>query len=104
MSHENGGEAQTPSGAKTKGDAPNQAEHPSNGLESQVIQSELQATDLEMARVLEDLIAGMIDRGVIMMTDLPKAAQDKIQARGNLRSRLGDLGDIVGDNEEIMLP
>ena len=45
-----------------------------------------------------------IDKGVIMMTDLPKAAQDKIASRGALRSKLKDLGGIVAETEEIMLP
>ena len=85
-------------------DGPLEVPRPSAELESQVIQSELQASDLEMVRVLEDLIFTLIDRGVIMMTDLPKAAQEKIHARTDLRDRLNDLGAIVGESEEILLP
>ena len=70
----------------------------------QAVQSELQATDLEMARVLEDLINTLVDKGVIMMTDLPKAAQDKIASRGTMRSKLSDLRGIVGDSDDLMLP
>ena len=73
-------------------------------LQSRAIQSELSASDREMARVLEDLVFVLIDKGVIMMTDLPKAAQEKIHARSDLRSRLGSLAAIVGEGDEILLP
>ena len=68
------------------------------------IRSELEASDLDLIRVVEDLIAVLVDKGVIMMTDLPKAAQDKIASRGALRSKLKDLGSIVAEAEDIMLP
>ncbi len=68
------------------------------------IHQELAASDLEMIRVLEDLITTLIDKRVLMMTDLPKAAQRKLSKRYALRSKLTDLGGIVGQNEEIMLP
>ncbi len=70
----------------------------------QAVRSELQATDLEMVRVVEDLISTLVDKGVIMMTDLPKAAQDKIATRGTMRSKLSDLRGIVGESDDLMLP
>jgi len=39
-----------------------------------------------------------------MMTDLPKAAQDKIASRDTMRSKLSDLRGIVGDSDDLMLP
>jgi len=71
---------------------------------SREIQSELEASDLELVRVIEDLIGVLIEKQVIMMTDLPKAAQTKLSKRFRLRSKLQDLGNIVGDPEEVMLP
>ncbi len=68
------------------------------------IQDALVASDLELVRVLEDLIGVLIDKRIIMLTDLPKAAQQKLARRYKLRSRLGDLGGIVADQEEIPLP
>ncbi|WP_020592069.1 hypothetical protein [Kiloniella laminariae] len=90
-------------------DAPEVAEFIQNVGEqveehSEVIQQELAQSDMEMIRVLEDLIATLIDKRVIMMTDLPKAAQRKLATRYSLRSKLTDLGNIVGDNDEILLP
>ncbi len=68
------------------------------------LQNVLIASDLEMVRVLEDLIAVLIDKRIIMLTDLPQAAQRKLARRYELRSRLNDLGGIVAEQEEIMLP
>ena len=68
------------------------------------LQNVLLASDLELVRVLEDLIAVLIDKRIIMLTDLPQAAQRKLARRYELRSRLNDLGGIVAEQEEIMLP
>ena len=64
----------------------------------QAVRAELRATDLEMVRVLEDLISTLVEKGVIMMTDLPKAT------RGTMRSKLSDLRGIVGEGDDLMLP
>lgn len=48
-------------------------------------QQELTETDLELVRVIEDLIDLLIDRGVITFTDLPEAAQEKLSKRQSLR-------------------
>ncbi len=72
--------------------------------DSTELQSALVASDLELVRVLEDLIAVLIDKRIIMLTDLPPAAQQKLARRYELRSRLGDLGGIVAEQEEIPLP
>ena len=75
-----------------------------NRLVSRGIQSELKASDLEMVRVIEDLVFVLIDKGVIMMTDLPREAQEKIHARSDLRVRLTALDAIVAEHEDIPLP
>lgn len=69
-----------------------------------LLKEDLAASDIDMIRVLEDLIAVLIDKRVINMTDLPAAAQKKLSRRYGLRSKLTDLGSIVGDSEELMLP
>jgi hypothetical protein len=68
------------------------------------IQNVLLASDVELVRVLEDLIAVLIDKRIIMLTDLPQAAQRKLSRRYELRSQFNDLGSIVVEQEEIMLP
>jgi len=49
--------------------------------------SALRESDLEVIRVLEDLVEVLIDRGVIQFTDLPDAAQHKLLGRRNLRQK-----------------
>lgn len=66
--------------------------------------SELKSSDLELIRVLEDLITVLIDNGIIKLTDLPLAAQKKLSQRGELRSHLDGIGDMASDTDEILLP
>ncbi|MCH8997441.1 MAG: hypothetical protein IID48_04140 [Proteobacteria bacterium] len=68
------------------------------------LQDALFVSDLALVRVLEDLITVLIDKRIIMLTDLPKAAQQKLASRYDLRSRLVDLGGIVVEHEDIPLP
>ncbi len=68
------------------------------------VQGALVDSDQGLVRVLEDLIAVLIDKRIIALTDLPEAAQQKLSHRYSLRSRLADLQGIVGDQEEILLP
>jgi len=49
---------------------------------------DLARSDLVMARVLEDLIAVLIEKGTITVKDLPASAQAKLSARQELRNRL----------------
>ncbi len=68
------------------------------------LQNALAASDLDMIRVLEDLIAILIDKRIIVLTDLPPQAQQKLSRRYELRSKLADLGEIVADMDEVSLP
>lgn len=49
----------------------------------------LSATDKDMARVGEDLLALLISKGIILMSELPQQAQDKINERAALRAQIG---------------
>jgi hypothetical protein len=68
------------------------------------LQNALAASDLDMIRVLEDLIAVLIDKRIIVLTDLPPEAQRKLSRRYEMRSKLTDLGEIVADMGEVSLP
>jgi hypothetical protein len=68
------------------------------------VRNRLYESDLEIIRVLEDLIDVLIGKGVIVLTDLPEAAQAKLAERRNLRSHLSDLGSIVTEQDDIALP
>ncbi len=58
--------------------------------------------DMELARVTEDLIDVLINKGIIMFTDLPDAAQHKLLKRQGLRSRLDYVSQLftLGDDDE----
>ncbi len=56
----------------------------------------LSATDQDFVRVLEDVVQLLIDKGVILFTELPESAQDKIVWRQRLRSELGGKLDLIG--------
>jgi hypothetical protein len=43
--------------------------------------------DADFVRVTEDLIYTLIDKGVLLFTDLPPEAQRKLEARESFRSR-----------------
>jgi len=65
----------------------------------------LSASDMDLIRVLEDLIELLIEKGAICFTDFPVAAQRKLLKRRDTRAAmhaekaLGLLGD--GGNETI---
>lgn len=44
-------------------------------------------SDIQLARVLEDLVAILIDRDLIHFTDFPEAAQKRLIHRQGLRSK-----------------
>lgn len=59
----------------------------------------LQAMDLQMVRVLEDLIDVLLRKHVIQVSDLPPEAQRKLDSRQGLRGELqGQTGLLGGDD------
>lgn len=62
---------------------------------------QLDASDMEMARITEDLIDLLIGRNIINFTDFPNMAQRKLITRRALRSNMSALTNLVGDEESI---
>jgi hypothetical protein len=62
----------------------------------------LSASDMNLIRVLEDLINTLIDKEVILFTDLPDAAREKLANREKIRGRLSDLDNLMGDDQGIL--
>ncbi len=62
---------------------------------------QLDASDLEMARITEDLIDLLIGRNIINFTDFPGMAQRKLINRRALRSNISALTNLVSDEESI---
>lgn len=67
-------------------------------LSSQQAANSLDATDQDFVRVLEDVVELLIDKGVILFTELPDSAQDKIMRRQKLRSEMAGKLDLIGDD------
>jgi len=61
----------------------------------------LAATDKGLARVVEDLVELLVRRHVILFTDLPEAAQEKIVQRRRLRRIIRDDASFL-DEDEIL--
>lgn len=57
-------------------------------------------SDIQLARVLEDLISVLIERNLIRFTDFPQAAQKRLNDRQNMRknTQLSELVDESLDN------
>lgn len=63
----------------------------------------LSESDLGFIRVLEDLIDLLLARSVIMFTDLPPAAQEKLIARRKARAGLHNLSLLDDERDEGLL-
>ena len=57
----------------------------------------LRESDSDLVRVLEDLIEMLTAKGVIMFTELPESAQQKILFRKRLRTDRTNALDLLGD-------
>ncbi|POP40865.1 tryptophan synthase subunit beta [Superficieibacter electus] len=64
---------------------------------------QLRQSDLEMVRVLEDLIEVLMSKGVISITDLPPAAQTKLINRAQARRTLSGLEGLIADEDENLI-
>ncbi len=59
----------------------------------------LEKSDLALARVMEDLIDVLIEKGVIMFTDFPEGAQKKLMARRGMRKEFAYVQNLFGNEE-----
>lgn len=53
-------------------------------------------SDLGLVRVLEDLVQALIDKGVLLFTDLPEAAQEKLRGRTGFREQFAYVETLFG--------
>ena len=68
-------------------------------LQGMAAQPALAGSDLQLVRVLEDLIDVLVERSVIRFTDLPQAARDKLDMRRSVRASMRSL-DLLGERDE----
>ncbi len=65
----------------------------------QVVDFLLRDTDADMARITEDLIETLIEKNAIMLTDLPRSAQEKLMTRRRLRDRMSALVGLIHEDD-----
>ena len=73
----------------------------SGGESDAAAKREFMESDLGLARVLEDLIDLLIEKGVFMFTDLPPAAQQKLLGRRGLRKEFSYVETLFSPDEEM---
>ena len=62
----------------------------------------LEQSDAELARITEDLISVLVQKGTILFTDLPEAVQAKLLSREALRDKLnGGVVSFLSDDETL---
>ncbi len=62
----------------------------------------LAVSDTELSRVLEDLVAVLIERELIRLTDLPPDAQRKLNLRARARTAMHDDRPFSLDEDELL--
>ena len=62
----------------------------------------LRELDVDLVRVLEDVIDLLIARGVFRFTDLPESAREKLLFRKNLRSQWQAVPDPLGGEDGLL--
>jgi hypothetical protein len=65
-------------------------------------QQELEQSDAGLARVTEDLIDILIQRGLIQFTDFPPAAQAKLLQRRQTRAALNQSLQLLDDEADTL--
>ena len=76
--------------------------HPEVRAFLEAAKSQLSSSDTETIRVIEDLVDLLIQKKLILLTDLPIAAQKKLTERQRMRSELNVLGNLMVDEEDIL--
>lgn len=74
-----------------------QAWYADQQVESSILH--LKQSDLDMIRVLDDLLQVLFSKGVLRITDLPAAAQSKLLDRVQTRSALAGRAPLINDDE-----
>ena len=63
---------------------------------------QLSSSDTETIRVIEDLVDLLIQKKLILLTDLPLAARQKLSERQRMRSELNVLDNLMVDEDDIL--
>ena len=70
--------------------------------EAHQLKESLGTSDAEIARVLEDVIDILMEKQVFVFTELPEAAQEKLNKRKQLRDNVNALSNLISDDDNIL--
>lgn len=76
--------------------------HPEVQAFLEVARDRLSTSDTDTIRVIEDIVDVLIQKKLILLTDLPPAAQRKLSERQDMRSELSVLDNLIVDEEDIL--
>ncbi|MEH6502457.1 MAG: hypothetical protein V7682_01010 [Cycloclasticus sp.] len=62
----------------------------------------LNSSDSDIVRVVEDVVDVLMEKGVFAFTELPEAAQGKLNARKKLREDVSSLINLIGEEDNIL--
>jgi hypothetical protein len=83
-------------------DSPELIEYLINNSDINEARTTLSNSDADLIRVLEDLVNTLIDKKVILFTDLPIAAREKLAHREKIRGHLNSLEDLMSEDQGIL--
>lgn len=63
---------------------------------------EMLAADLSLIRVIEDVIDILIDKNIIIFSELPAPVQEKLLRKKGQREKLFGVGDILSSDEGLL--
>lgn len=81
-------------------DDPALAEFLQRNVPNLVLVDEWAKSDLALARVLEDLIHVLMEKKVILFTDFPEGAQQKLRERQGLRNQVTYVEQLFGGGDD----
>jgi hypothetical protein len=70
-------------------------------LDDENVRGFLRELDVDLVRVLEDVVDLLVARGIFRFTDLPESAQQKLLFRKNLRSQWQPVPDPLASDEGL---
>jgi hypothetical protein len=81
-------------------DDPDLTDFLQRNVSSFVVMDEWMQSDIALARVLEDLIHVLMEKKVILFTDFPEGAQQKLRERQGLRNQVTYVEQLFGGDDD----
>jgi len=72
-----------------------------NTQNEELIKKVLTNLDLDMVRVIEDMVNLMVEKGLILFTDLPEPVQNKLMFKRSLRKSLKPEHSLIEEEETL---